>query len=484
MFGNDITARTETRRRFLNRGVCGLGSIALASLLTEQGRGAEIKHPAPPTDALRPRAPHFKPKAKRVLVLFMDGGVSQVDSFDPKPKLQAIDGQPFPMTVETTQFEQNGRAMGSPFSFQQYGQSGLPVSSLFPHMAEHADDFCLIRSMKSPFAEHAQSCYLMHTGRGIQGGPSLGAWTSYGLGTECAELPSYVVLNGGQLPLGGLANFASGFLPAVHAGSLFHVGAGTPVVDNIVPHEADPGAQRRMLGFVDAEDREFIGKLGSGESTVESAVRNYELAFEMQTAVPAATEFTDETAATLDRYGVTSANKFEARYARECLLARRLLERGVRFVELTCVAGLRSVSPWDSHTNIKEEHPKNAQVVDRPIAALLSDLKMRGLLDDTLVVWGSEFGRTPFAQGSTGRDHGPQGFSIWLAGGGVRGGMTYGATDELGYHAVENVVTIHDLHATILHLLGFDHTRLTFRFQGRDFRLTDVHGNVLTPILA
>lgn len=460
-----------SRRRWLGR----FGAIAASSLLAEQGLLADV---------LRPKAPHFKPRAKRVVVLYMDGGVSQVDSFDPKPKLQAADGKPFPMKVEATQFEQNGNAMGSPFSFRRYGQSGINVSSLFPHIATCVDDLCVIRSMRSPFSEHAQSCYLMHTGHSLQGRPSLGSWTSYGLGTECADLPSYVILNGGQLPLGGLANFASGFLPAVHGGSLFHVGASTPIVDNIAPREEDRDAQSRALKFIADGDRAFVNRLGSGEATVESAIRNYELAFRMQTSVPEATDFADETAATLDRYGVTSANKFEARYARECLLARRLLERGVRFVELTCVGGLRNVSPWDSHTNIKAEHPKNAEVVDRPIAALLKDLKARGLLEDTLVVWAGEFGRTPFAQASTGRDHNPQGFTIWLAGAGIRGGMIYGATDEYGYHAVENIVSIHDLHATILHLLGFDHTRLTFRFQGRDFRLTDVHGNVVSAMLA
>ncbi len=414
----------------------------------------------------------------------MDGGVSQVDSFDPKPRLTAEHGQPFKMPIEATQFDQNGTTMGSPFTFAQYGQSGSWVSSLFPQIATCVDDLCIIRSMRSPFAEHSQSCLMLHTGHPLQGRPSLGAWLSYGLGSECENLPGYVVLNGGQLPLGGLQNFGSGFLPATHAGSLFHVGAETPIVDNITPSEKQRQLQERKLQLIAADDREFVELAATGHDALDSAIRNYELAFTMQTSVPEATAIDRETKHALDQYGVTSQNPFQARYARQCLLARRMLERGVRFVELTCVAGIRNVSPWDSHSNIRVEHQKNADIVDRPIAALLKDLKARGLWDDTLVVWAGEFGRTPFAQGSTGRDHNPQGYSIWLAGGCIRGGLTYGATDEYGYHAIEKVVTVHDLQATILHLLGLDHERLTYRFAGRDFRLTDVHGQVKSEWLS
>jgi hypothetical protein len=472
-----------SRRELLARSAYGIGTLALASMLTEQG--ALAVPPASPLSGAgqRPKSLHFKPRAKRVLMLFMDGGVSQVDSFDPKPKLQAEDGQPFKMPIEATQFDQNGRTMGSPYKFAQYGQSGIPVSSLFPHIASCVDDLCVVRSMQSPFAEHSQSCLLLHTGHPLQGRPSLGAWLSYGLGSESANLPGYVVLNGGQLPLGGLQNYGSGFLPALHSGSLFHVGAETPIVDNIVPAESQRRMQTNKLRLIAEDDRDFAAQSGSGESAIESAIHNYELAFAMQTSVPEATDLAGETAATLDAYGVTSSNKFQARYARQCLLARRLMERGVRFVELTCVAGLRNVSPWDSHSNLRVEHQKNADVVDRPIAALLKDLKARGLLEDTLVVWAGEFGRTPFAQGSAGRDHNPQGYSIWLTGAGIRGGMIHGATDEYGYRAVENVVTPHDLQATILYLLGLDHEKLTFRYSGRDFRLTDVHGRVMTEWL-
>jgi hypothetical protein len=470
------TGSKLSRRAVLQQSALGFGMLALRGMLADSARAE--------TPNSNFRLPHFAAKAKRVVMLFMDGGVSQIDSFDPKPRLTAEHGQPFKMKIETTQFEQNGSTFASPFSFRQYGESGLPVSSLFPHIAQHVDDLCVIRSMQTPFAEHAQSCYLLHTGHQLQGRPSLGAWLSYGLGSESQNLPSFVVVNGGQFPLGGLANYSAGFLPAVHEASLFHVGLNTPVVDNIEPRETKPGQQARKLQFIAANDRDFAGRVGSSEDQIESAIRNYELAFAMQRSVPEVADFSGETSATQEMYGVHSPNAFEARYARQCLLARRLLERGVRFVELTCVGGIRFVAPWDSHNDIKNEHQKNADVVDRPIAALLTDLKQRGLLDDTLVVWTGEFGRTPFAQGSNGRDHNPQGFSLWLAGGGIRGGMTYGATDEYGYHAIENIVTAYDLQATILHLMGIDHERLTFRFGGRDHRLTDVHGNVIRAILS
>lgn len=471
--------RSLSRREILQRASLGFGSLAVAGMLADRAQAE-----AAPTHSLSQQRPHFTPKAKRIVWLFMDGGVSHVDSFDPKPRLNAEHGQPFKMKIEATQFEQNGTTFGSPFAFRNEGEAGIPVSSLFPHIASCIDDLCVIRSMQSPFSEHAQSCYLQHTGHPQQGRPSVGSWISYGLGTECANLPSYVVVNGGQLPLGGIANYSSGFIPAMHEASLFHVGSNTPVVDNIQPSESRPGQQLNKLRFIADNDRDFASKVGSSEDQIESAIRNYELAFAMQSSVPQIADLRDETPATLEMYGVNSANQLQAKYAKQCLLARRLLEQGVRFVELTCVSGLRFVSPWDSHNDIKGEHQKNADVVDRPIAALLKDLKQRGLLDDTIVLWSGEFGRTPFAQGSDGRDHNPQGFSLWVAGGGIKGGMIHGATDEYGYHAVENIVTSYDLHATILHLLGIDHERLTYRFGGRDFRLTDVHGHIVRDILA
>jgi hypothetical protein len=454
----------------LQRSASSFGLVALSGVLADAGFAQD----------LAPRRSHFPGKAKQVILLFMDGGVSHVDTFDPKPRLQQEHGRPFRMPVEATQFDAVGNTLASPFRFQRHGQSGLPISDLFPHLSRRADELCIIRSMRAPLAEHAQACYLMHLGAPLRGRPSLGSWVSYGLGSEAADLPGYVVLDGGLVALGGIANYASGFLPATHEGSLFRTAANAPVVPNI--QAADPRGRGRLARFVAEGDRTFAQRLGPEGNAVESAIANFELAGRMQGSVPAVADFSAESRATRQLYGVDAANPLTARYARQCLLARRLIERGVRFVELTCVAGIRNVAPWDSHGNIREDHRKNADAVDQPVAALLYDLRARGLLESTLVVWATEFGRTPFAQGS-GRDHNPQGFSIWLAGAGVRAGMAYGATDEYGYHAVEGVVGVHDLHATILHLLGFDHTRLTFRYAGRDFRLTDVHGEVIHKLL-
>ncbi len=469
---HDPTILPLSRREMLRRSASGFGLLALSGLLAENGFAL----------ALAPRQSHFPGKAKQVIFLFMDGGVSHVDTFDPKPRLQQEHGRPFRMRVEATQFDAAGNSLGSPFRFRRYGQAGHPISEIFPHLSRHADDLCFIRSMRSPFAEHAQSCYMMHVGSPLRGRPSLGSWVAYGLGTECANLPGYVVLDGGQVALGGIANYSSGFLPATHEGSLFRVDASQPIVPNIRP--ADQRSRAGLLRFLAAGDRDFAARLGPEASAVEAAIHNFELANQMQDSVPAVADLSGETSTTLDRYGITARNPLTARYARQCLLARRLIERGVRFVELTCVSGIRFVSPWDSHGNIKEEHTKNAEVVDQPVGALLHDLKTRGLFETTLVVWATEFGRTPFAQGGLGRDHNPQGFTIWLAGAGVKGGMIHGATDEYGYHAIDNIVSVHDLHATLLHLLGFDHTRLTFRYAGRDFRLTDVHGQVVHEVLA
>ena len=459
-----------TRRRMLQSSSSGFGLVALSGVLADAGFAQE----------LAPRRSHFAGKARQVILLFMDGGVSQVDTFDPKPRLEQEHGRPFRMPVEATQFDAVGNTLGSPFRFQRHGQSGLPISDLFPHLSRRADELCVIRSMRAPLAEHAQACYLMHLGAPLRGRPSLGSWVTYGLGTEASDLPGYVVLDGGLVALGGIANYSSGFLPATYEGSLFSTDANGPIVPNI--RAADLRGGDRLARFVAEGDRTFARRLGPEGVAVESAIANFELACRMQVSVPTVADFSAEGRATLQLYGVDAANPLTARYARQCLLARRLIERGVRFVELTCVAGIRNVSPWDSHDNIKEHHRKNADAVDQPVAALLYDLRARGLLESTLVVWATEFGRTPFAQGN-GRDHNPQGFTIWMAGAGVRGGMAYGATDEYGYHAVEDVVSVHDLHATILHLLGFDHTRLTFRYAGRDFRLTDVHGEVLHKLL-
>jgi hypothetical protein len=336
--------------------------------------------------------------------------------------------------------------------------------------------------MKSDFPEHAQATLMLHCGHALQGRPSMGSWLSYGLGSGNANLPAYAVVSGGMIPLGGVENFSSGFLPAVHQGSMFDAFSGGEPIANITAAE-DLAQQRTKLDFVGNADHVFLRGLGGRNSAVEAAIANYETAFSMQSAVPELTDLRGESAATKRLYGLDSSDKLKAQYARQLLLARRMVERGVRCVEVGYVRGIRNVAPWDQHDSLKKNHAANAAIVDQPIAALLADLKSRGLLESTLVIWTGEFGRTPFAQGGDGRDHNPQGFSIWLAGGGVRGGMIYGATDEYGYRAVDQVVTIHDLHATILHLMGIDHERLTYRHGGRDYRLTDVHGNVVKEIL-
>jgi hypothetical protein len=455
----------------LRQCAAGFGAVALAGLASQPRRAMAAQGSAAP--------PHFAAKARSVIFLYMDGGPSQVDTFDPKPRLQAEHGQPFRIKMEPTQFNNNGLTLGCPWKFNRHGASGLPVSELFQHVARSADDLAVIRSMTSEFSEHTSANYFLHTGTGLQGRPSAGAWTLYGLGSECDDLPGFVVLNGGLIPVGGIDNFGSGFLPAKYQASIFRSTGGA--VANIEPAESsaelgDRKLRLRMrLDAIAAEDFAHA-------DAVEAAIANYELAFRMQAAVPELTDLSSETAATKRMYGLDAAYEPTRTFAAECLLARRLVERGVRFVELTCppVGSDR----WDQHSNLLEGHANNARAVDQPIGALLADLKARGLFDETVVLWSGEFGRTPFAQGSDGRDHNPFGFSCWLAGAGVKGGVAYGATDEYGYKVVENRVEMHDLHATLLHLLGLDHERLTFRFGGRDMRLTDVYGEVIHDILS
>lgn len=470
-----------SRRELLQKCSNGFGYLALSALLSEYAPGMVTNEER----KARVDGLHFPPRAKNVIFLFMDGGPSQVDTFDPKPILNQRHGERFPASIDATQFDQNGTVFGSPFKFEPHGKSGLPISELFPHLAEHADRLCVIRSMKSDFAEHSQACMFLHTGNPVQGRPSLGAWTNYGLGSVNRELPGYVVINGGLLPIGGPENFSNSFLPAIHQGTFFNTFGNQEIVQNVKPAFGKE-TQQSLLDFVRKGDNSYVPANSVEEShkAIEGAIKNYETAMAMQTSVPQLVDFSNENAATLQAYGVDSKNPLTAQYAKQCLLARRLIESGVRFVELTCVKGIRFIAPWDDHENIQEGHRKNAEVVDQPVAALISDLAQRGLLDSTLLVFAGEFGRTPFAQGSRGRDHNPQGFSIWMAGGGVRGGFHYGSTDEFGYRAVDQVVSMHDLHATILHLLGIDHERLTFRWGGRDFRLTDVFGNVVKDCLS
>ena len=470
-----------TRREMLQRAASGFGGVALWGLLGDKAFGEILKTTADPATApWAARPPHAPPKARNIIFLYMDGGVSQVDSFDPKPRLTKEHGQPFKMKMEPTQFNNNGNTLASPWQFKNYGHCGMPISDLFPHIGQCADDLALIRSMTSDFSEHTNANYFLHTGLGLSGRPSMGAWVGYGLGSENQNLPGFVVLNGGLIPPGGLENFGNGFLPSAYQGSIFRTGA-NPVA-NISPAEANSALQQNKLALMHKLDQERLVRNGRLDQ-LESAISNYELAFRMQSAVPDLMDLKGESEATRNLYGVDSQNSSTRTFGAQCLVARRLVERGVRFIELTCPV-VNGNDRWDQHGDLKRGHEANALAVDQPIAGLLKDLKSRGLLDQTLVVWASEFGRTPFAQGSDGRDHNPFGYSIWLAGGGVKGGTIHGSTDEYGYKAVENKCSIHDLHATMLHLLGIDHKRLTVRFSGRDMRLTDVHGELIQPILA
>ena len=451
-----------TRRELLRNSSLGFGGLALSGLY-----GAPVE-------------PHFQARAKNVIFLFMEGGVSQVDSFDYKPLLAKHHGEDPRKAIgeiEATQFGNVGKVMKSPWEFKQRGQCGAWISDLFPHVAELADELAIIRSMTSNFPEHTSACYYLHSGLGLQGRPSMGAWASYGLGSENENFPGYVVLNGGQIPSGGLDNFSNGFLPATHRGNLLNA-IGTPLA-NVKPNEKIAQAQEIKRRLAQQLNRGTAG----GVEALESAIANHELAARMQLAIPEVMSLDGETEATKKLYGFDAEYKHTQTYARECLIARRLIERGVRFVELT-IPMVNGYQRWDAHNDLVTNHSTNARAVDQPIAGLIRDLKSRGLLDETLVVWTGEFGRTPFAQGGKGRDHNEYGFSLWMAGGGVKPGVTFGATDEWGYRAVENPLQIHDLHATILHLLGINHEKLTYRFSGRDIRLTDVHGKIVKEILA
>ncbi len=472
-----------SRRQLLARVSNGFGAVALAGLMADSASAAPGELP----QGAALTAPHHEPKAKHVIFCYMSGGVSHVDSFDPKPRLQSDHGQPMPVKIERTQFNNNGNIMASPFEFSPAGESGIPISNMFPCIATCADELAVVRSMTTSFNEHAQGNFFMHSGFPFLGYPGAGAWVSYGLGTENRDLPGYVVLQSGNAvpPHGGVALFSNGFLPGQHQGSILKADQPS-AIRNIQPREP-LGLQRRRLDLVRAFDEPYLESTG-GEAEIEAAIVNYETAFRMQAAVPELCDISGETEHTLELYGVESPNTQKSAYARQCLLARRLVERGVRFIELSCltqgIGAGGAPNPWDQHSDLEKGHRAMSQQVDQPIAALIQDLRQRGLLDQTLIVWAGEFGRTPFSQGSNGRDHNPFGFSVWFAGGGVKGGTIYGATDEFGYHVVENKCTVYDMWATVLHQLGVDHEKLTFRYGGRDIRLTDVHGNVLHKILA
>ncbi len=461
---------SNSRRQFLCRAANGFGGLAFMNMLASGAAKSGMHHPA---------------KAKAVIFLFMDGGPSQMDTFDPKPRLRQDHGKKLPFQPPTTVFNISDQIFGSPFDFKQYGQSGATVSDLFPHVATCVDDLCIIRSMVADHSEHTAANYFIHSGSGFQGRPSMGAWVNYGLGSESENLPGFIVLESGLIPPGGLDCFGSGFLPASYQGTLFRRGQ-HPVADLQPPPEQAP-AQREKLSLLARLNKGVVERFGQ-VSELEATIQNYELAFRMQSAVPDLLDISNESAATKELYGLN--DKLTEDFGRECLMARRLVERGVRFIELLTPAR-PGLDRWDQHAGLEKGHRINAQSTDKPIAGLLKDLKSRGLLDSTLVVWGGEFGRTPCAQfgdkpdlANIGRDHNPFGFTMWMAGGGAKPGTVYGATDDFGYFAVENKVHVHDLHATMLHLLGIDHKRLTFRYSGRDMRLTDVHGNVIRELLA
>ncbi len=449
----------------LQASATGFGSVALSALMADQSAAADMRH--------------FPARAKNVIFLFMDGGVSHVDSFDPKPKLDEFDGKSFTESKNPTA-NGNRQWLKSPWSFQKYGECGMPVSSLFPQIAQCADDLAVIRSMKADLPIHSTGVLRLHTGSNNAGRPSLGSWVTYGLGSENRNLPGFVVLSFGVVPCGGLENYSNGFLPANNQASLLQAD-GTPI-DNIIPGDKDQRLQQAKLALLRRQDESFSQSQGIND-TVESAIKNYEMAYRMQSLVPDVLDLGRETEATQKLYGLDSTVPSKRLYGIQCLRARRLIESGVRFVEITCPPGA-SNGAWDQHGDLKKGHEKNALDTDQAIAGLIMDLKQRGLFDETLIVWAGEFGRTPHSAGRDGRDHHPEGFTIWMAGGGTKGGTVLGATDEVGLNAVENVCTFFDLHATILHLLVLDHERLTFRFGGGDMRLTDVHREVIRPILA
>ena len=463
----------RSRRELLQHLACGFGGVALAGLLAEEARGEAI-------DPLAPRPPHFPAKAKRVIFLFMHGGVSHVDSFDPKPKLTEMNGKPLPIAKPQFEFGGTGNLLASPWKFKKHGRSGIEVSELFPHIGSVIDDICVIRSMNGGNeVSHGPALLRMNTGDGVFNRPSLGAWTLYGLGTQNRDLPGFVSMSP-SLYHGGAQNYGSAFLPASFQGT--RIGDGnTPFAQakmaNTLPAD-DPDLQRLQLDLLAKSNREHLARTGT-DPRLEARIATFELAFRMQASAPKIFDLATETRQTHALYGVGEEPTDE--YGRQCLLARRMVEAGVRFVQVN--HGYPR-NYWDAHGDLRNNHTTNAKKVDKPIAGLLTDLKKRGMLDDTLVVFGTEFGRTPAAQGADGRDHHPHAFSMWMAGGGIKSGITHGATDDFGYYVAEKKVTIPDFHATILHLLGLDHTKLTYRHAGRDFRLTDVHGEVVKTILS
>lgn len=462
--------RAPSRRSFLEQASAGFGWLAFNALLAGDRKAGA--------------ATHFPPRAKNVIFCFMDGGPSHVDTFDPKPKLKEHEGQAIGAGAVSKRSQSNADRVwfGSPWEFHQRGESGLWVSDLLPHLAQVADELCVVRTMVGELPLHGAQNLLLHTGRILGQAPSLGAWVSYGLGTENRDLPGYVLLNNDWVPNGGLENFGSSFLPASHQATMMRA-KGVPV-DNIAP--AHPTAvQRRTLQLLAEQNAAFAAQ-SSDAQQIEGAIANYETAFRMQSTLPEVADVNREPEHIQRLYGLDSKDEHQRFYATQALRARRLVESGVRFVEITCPSFDGNNSPWDQHGQIKQLHEKNALITDQSVAALITDLKQRGLLEETLVLWAGEMGRTPHTPkvaAGCGRDHHVSCYSIFLAGGGVKGGTAYGETDEFGNAVVTDPVDVHDLHATILHLLGLDHTRITYRHAGRDFRLTDVSGRAIGDLL-
>ena len=452
------------RRDLLRHGSSGLGYLALAGMTTNAAQAAGYTSP------LQVREPHFAPRAKRVIMLFMQGGPSHVDTFDHKPDLAKYADKR--LQPEKPWQGPRGKLLPSPWKFQQHGKSGLPISELFPHVSRHADELCLLNGMHTDNPAHPQATVMMHTGSINFVRPSMGSWIAYGLGTENQDLPGFVAINPNGNP-GGAQNYGSAFLPATYQGT--SVAAGRNPIDHIRNPRRSRRAQRQHLDLLQAMNRDTQAK-SPHNSQLEGIIESYELAFRMQTAVPELMDISQEPETVRQRYGLD--DRATSAFGTQCLMARRLAESGVRFIEI-------NHRGWDQHNNLKTALPRNCRAIDQPIAALIDDLKQRQLLQDTLLVWTGEFGRTPQEQNNgNGRRHNNRGFTTWMAGGGVRGGFRYGATDPIGLEAAEGRVHIHDLHATILHLLGLDHEKLTYRYSGRDFRLTDVHGTVIDDILA
>ncbi len=466
---NNFSPRS-TRRAMLRNSACGFGQIALTGLLAQGALSSAVEDVNP----FLPKQPHFQQRAKRIIFLFMWGGPSQVDTFDPKPRLNVDDGKPFSPESGGTRANR-GNLLGSSFRFSQHGQSGIWISELFPHLAKQADRLCVIRSMHTEGTAHGEALLRLHTGQANLVRPSVGAWLSYGLGCENENLPAYITISPPR-GHGGVQNYGSAFLPAIHQGTALG-SAETPIakaqVSNVGNSRMDKSLQRQQLNLIQKLNSQHLHQ-AEADQGIEGMIANYELAFRMQSTIPEIMHLDNETQETRDLYGI--GTEPTDNFGRQCLLARKFAESGVRYIQVS------TDYTWDHHKKLKPGLIEESAKVDRPIAGLLTDLARRGLLEDTLVVWGAEFGRTPTAENGDGRNHHPKAFTMWMAGGGVKGGLTYGSTDEFGYQPEENPVHMHDLHATLLYGLGLDHQRLTYRHAGRDFRLTDVHGNVVREI--